>query len=105
MTLSPISAIHTPEYLDFLKRTIDAGEKRAITQYFFDAEVYLRFLDRCLVAAYAGGLEPLFCLTKTDLASPQPCPSVGSHVDGWMVVLRQHDAHGLRSCMEQVEEN
>ena len=30
------------------------------------------FLDRCLVAAYAGGLEPLLCLTKTDLASPQP---------------------------------
>jgi ribosome biogenesis GTPase / thiamine phosphate phosphatase len=30
------------------------------------------FLDRCLVAAYAGGLEPLLCLTKTDLGSPQP---------------------------------
>ena len=24
------------------------------------------------MAAYAGGLEPLLCLTKTDLASPQP---------------------------------
>jgi ribosome biogenesis GTPase len=30
------------------------------------------FLDRCLVAAYAGGLQPLLCLTKTDLGSPQP---------------------------------
>jgi ribosome biogenesis GTPase / thiamine phosphate phosphatase len=30
------------------------------------------FLDRCLVAAYAGGLEPLLCLTKTDLGSPRP---------------------------------
>lgn len=28
------------------------------------------FVDRCLVAAYAGGLEPLLCLTKTDLADP-----------------------------------
>ncbi|ACU40101.1 ribosome small subunit-dependent GTPase A [Actinosynnema pretiosum subsp. pretiosum] len=27
------------------------------------------FIDRCLVAAYAGGLEPLLCLTKSDLAS------------------------------------
>ena len=27
------------------------------------------FLDRCLVAAYAGGLEPLLCLTKSDLAA------------------------------------
>ena len=26
------------------------------------------FIDRCLVAAYDGGLEPLLCLTKADLA-------------------------------------
>jgi ribosome biogenesis GTPase len=37
-----------------------------------DPEPAFGFLDRCLVAAYAGGLEPLLCLTKTDLASPQP---------------------------------
>jgi ribosome biogenesis GTPase / thiamine phosphate phosphatase len=37
-----------------------------------DPEPTLGFIDRCLVAAYAGGLEPLLCLTKTDLASPQP---------------------------------
>jgi ribosome biogenesis GTPase / thiamine phosphate phosphatase len=30
------------------------------------------FIDRCLVAAYAGGLEPVLCLTKTDLGSPRP---------------------------------
>jgi len=37
-----------------------------------DPEPALGFLDRCLVAAYAGGLEPLLCLTKTDLGSPEP---------------------------------
>jgi ribosome biogenesis GTPase len=37
-----------------------------------DPDPALGFLDRCLVAAYAGGLEPLLCLTKTDLASPRP---------------------------------
>ena len=36
-----------------------------------DPDPALGFLDRCVVAAYAGGLEPLLCLTKTDLASPQ----------------------------------
>jgi ribosome biogenesis GTPase len=28
------------------------------------------FVDRCLVAAYVGGLAPLLCLTKSDLAAP-----------------------------------
>ncbi len=27
-------------------------------------------IDRCLVAGYAGGLEPVLCLTKSDLAAP-----------------------------------
>src|SRR5947207_3755504 len=29
-------------------------------------------VDRALIAAYAGGLTPILCLTKTDLASPEP---------------------------------
>jgi ribosome biogenesis GTPase / thiamine phosphate phosphatase len=35
-----------------------------------DPEPALGFIDRCLVAAFAGGLKPLLCLTKTDLGSP-----------------------------------
>jgi methylenetetrahydrofolate reductase (NADPH) len=31
--------------IDWLKRKIDAGASRAITQFFFDNEAYLRFLD------------------------------------------------------------
>jgi ribosome biogenesis GTPase / thiamine phosphate phosphatase len=31
-----------------------------------------RLIDRCLVAAYDAGLDPLLCLTKTDLADPEP---------------------------------
>ncbi|GAB3003434.1 ribosome small subunit-dependent GTPase A [Mycobacterium bourgelatii] len=29
-------------------------------------------VDRALIAAYAGGLVPILCLTKTDLAPPEP---------------------------------
>ena len=29
-------------------------------------------VERALIAAYAGGLDPILCLTKTDLAPPEP---------------------------------
>ncbi|MEE6168967.1 MULTISPECIES: ribosome small subunit-dependent GTPase A [unclassified Mycolicibacterium] len=30
------------------------------------------FVERSLIAAYAGGLKPILCLTKSDLAPPEP---------------------------------
>ena len=44
--------------LDNLKRKLDAGAARAITQYFFDGTVYLRFLDRCLAAGITAPIVP-----------------------------------------------
>jgi methylenetetrahydrofolate reductase (NADPH) len=44
--------------LDALRRKLDAGATRAITQYFFDTEVYLRFLDRCLAAGITAPVVP-----------------------------------------------
>lgn len=35
------------EDIDNLKRKIDAGADRIITQFFFDADVFLRFVDKC----------------------------------------------------------
>ena len=43
-------ALNPDADLDNLKRKLDAGATRAITNYFFDTDVYLRFLDRCLAA-------------------------------------------------------
>jgi len=42
--------------LDNLKRKLDAGASSAITQFFFDAEIYLRFRDR---ASAAGITQPI----------------------------------------------
>ncbi|MBE7211835.1 MAG: methylenetetrahydrofolate reductase [NAD(P)H] [Gluconacetobacter diazotrophicus] len=44
--------------LDNLKRKLDAGASRAITQLFFDADTYLGFLDRCLGAGITAPVVP-----------------------------------------------
>ncbi|MGH8262514.1 MAG: methylenetetrahydrofolate reductase [Steroidobacteraceae bacterium] len=44
--------------LDNLKRKIDAGATRAITQFFFDTDIYLRFRDRCQAAGINVSIVP-----------------------------------------------
>jgi methylenetetrahydrofolate reductase (NADPH) len=44
--------------LDNLKRKLDAGAHRAITQFFFDIEVYLRFRDACATAGIEANIVP-----------------------------------------------
>lgn len=44
--------------LDNLKRKIDAGATRAITQFFYDTATYLRFRDRCAAAGIAAPVVP-----------------------------------------------
>jgi methylenetetrahydrofolate reductase (NADPH) len=41
-----------------LKRKVDAGASRAITQFFFDVESYLRFRDRCVAAGIDVEIVP-----------------------------------------------
>jgi len=44
--------------LDNLKRKLDAGARRAITQFFFDIELYLRFRDECAAAGIEANIVP-----------------------------------------------
>jgi methylenetetrahydrofolate reductase (NADPH) len=44
--------------LDNLKRKIDAGARRAITQFFFDTDVFLRFRDRCAATGIYINIVP-----------------------------------------------
>lgn len=44
--------------IDNLKRKLDAGAADAITQFFFDNEVFLRFRDACADAGIAAPVHP-----------------------------------------------
>ncbi|MCL4791490.1 MAG: methylenetetrahydrofolate reductase [NAD(P)H] [Gammaproteobacteria bacterium] len=44
--------------LDNLKRKFEAGASRAITQFFYDTENFLRFRDRCAAQGIGGPIVP-----------------------------------------------
>ena len=73
--------------MDNLKRKIDAGASRAITQFFFDEEVYLRFKD----AARAAGIQvPIVpgILPVTNFARVvEFAKACGTKIPPWMAKL------------------
>ncbi|MGI9224339.1 MAG: methylenetetrahydrofolate reductase [Woeseiaceae bacterium] len=44
--------------LDNLKRKLDAGASRAITQFFFDTDAFLHFRERCATAGIESSIVP-----------------------------------------------
>lgn len=49
----------SPQFdLENLKRKLDAGATRAITQFFYDIEAFLRFRDRCAAAGIRASIVP-----------------------------------------------
>ena len=59
------------------------------------------FIDRCLVACYVGGLDPVLCLTKADLAAPDGLLARYADLSVPAVVTR-HD-EPLDELLEQVD--
>jgi ribosome biogenesis GTPase len=61
----------TPDDNDPVERAVVANaEVLVVVTALADPVPRPRLIDRCLVAAYDGGLVPLLCLTKSDLADP-----------------------------------
>ncbi len=73
------------------------ADQLVIVSALADPEPSFGLIDRCLVAALAAGIEPVLCLTKSDLASPQlvteryaalDLPAVTTHRGGSLDALR-----------------
>jgi ribosome biogenesis GTPase len=62
---------------DPVERVIVANaDQLVVVTALADPEPRPRLIDRALVAAYDAGLEPLLCLTKSDLADPETLLSI-----------------------------
>ncbi|OQD52191.1 ribosome small subunit-dependent GTPase A [Streptomyces phaeoluteigriseus] len=65
----------------FERVVVANADQLAIVTALADPEPRPRLIDRCLVAAFDGGLTPLLVMTKSDLASPDKLLELYGHLD------------------------
>lgn len=80
-------AISPESDLDNLKRKLDAGADRAITQFFFDNHCYLDFLDRAEAARVAGPIVPGILPVTNFAQATKFAAMCGTKVPDWMADL------------------
>ncbi|HJO96798.1 MAG TPA: methylenetetrahydrofolate reductase [Rhodospirillales bacterium] len=73
--------------LDNLKRKIDAGAGRAITQFFFNNDVFLRFRDRVAAAGITVPIVPGILPVTNYSRILDFSKTCGASVPGWMADL------------------
>ena len=73
--------------LDNLKRKIDAGATRAITQYFFDEQIYLRFVDRTRAAGIDVPIVPGILPVTNYAQVARFSAACGASVPRWLADL------------------
>ncbi|WP_097726746.1 methylenetetrahydrofolate reductase [Escherichia coli] len=70
-----------------LKRKVDAGANRAITQFFFDVESYLRFRDRCVSAGIDVEIIPGI-LPVSNFKQAKKCADMTNvRIPAWMAQM------------------
>lgn len=73
--------------LDNLKRKLDAGASRAITQYFFDVELYLRFRDKTAQAGITAPITPGILPVTNFAQVVKFSAACGAGVPAWLARL------------------
>lgn len=73
--------------LDNLKRKIDAGANRAITQFFFEADTFLRFRDAAAAAGIDAEIVPGIMPVMSFAAVQKMSAMCGTQVPAWMARL------------------
>src|SRR5580704_3295776 len=70
--------------LDNLKAKLDAGASRAITQFFFDADVFLRFRDRVRAAGIEVPIVPGILPVTNFAQLKRMAAACGASIPAWM---------------------
>ena len=73
--------------LDNLKRKVDAGADRAITQYFFDLDIYRRFLDKARAAGITVPIIPGILPVTNFAQVVKFSEACGTKVPDWLAAL------------------
>ena len=68
----------------FLKRKLDAGAAEAITQFFFEAETFLRFRDRCSAAGIDSPIVPGILPIENWTGVAKFARSCGTAIPAWL---------------------
>jgi methylenetetrahydrofolate reductase (NADPH) len=76
---------HSPGHdLDNLKAKLDAGASRAITQFFFDVDLYLRFRDRAHAAGVRVPIVPGILPVTNFAQLKRMAGGCGASIPDWM---------------------
>lgn len=70
--------------LEHLKRKIDAGATRAITQFFFEPDTFFRFRDRAQAAGISAELVPGIIPVSNFSNIVRMSSQCGTHVPAWL---------------------
>ena len=97
--------------IDWLKRKIDAGATEALTQFFFESEIFLRFRDNCAKAGITAPITPGILPIESWTGTRKFADRCGTHVPDWLADAfakaerdDRHDLLAVSVCTELCSE-